>query len=28
MRDDKDPATGERAQLEEFLKWRWANFGR
>ena len=28
MRDDKDPATGERAQLEQFLKWRRANFGR
>jgi hypothetical protein len=28
MSDDKDPATGERAQLEQFLKWRRANFGR
>ena len=28
MSDDKDPATGERAQLEQFLTWRRANFGR
>ena len=26
MSDDKDSATGERAQLEQFLKWRRANF--
>ena len=28
MSDDKDPAPGERVQLEQFLKWRRANFGR
>jgi len=28
MSDDKDPATGERVQLEQFLTWRRANFGR
>ena len=28
MSDDKDPATGERVQLDQFLKWRRARFGR